>query len=63
MFATLVIALPSEHEGGEVEATFGGQTMILDTASKSAFGFSWLAWYGLLQTECYMTRLKHHQVC
>ena len=44
MFATLVIALPSEHEGGQVEATFGDKTIVLDTASSSAFEYSWLAW-------------------
>lgn len=44
MFATLVIALPSEHKGGEVEASFGDRTIVLDTSSTSPFECSWLAW-------------------
>lgn len=45
MIATLVIALPSKHQGGAIQASFGGQTLALETENSSAFGFSYLAWY------------------
>ncbi|KAL8936703.1 MAG: hypothetical protein Q9211_004054 [Gyalolechia sp. 1 TL-2023] len=45
MIGTLVIALPSKHQGGGVQASFGGQTLVLETAESSAFGYSYLAWY------------------
>ena len=44
MFGTLVIALPSSHLGGDVEASFGDQKQILSTSPSSQFGFSYLAW-------------------
>lgn len=45
MFGTLVIALPSPHNGGQVVAKFGGQTRYLVTEKTSDYGFSYLAWY------------------
>jgi hypothetical protein len=48
MFGTLVIALPAEHSGGDVEATFRGKTKVLETAPTSSFDFSYLAWFVLL---------------
>ena len=45
MFATMVIALPSEHTGGEVVVHLGNETRTLETAPASAFGTSYLAWY------------------
>lgn len=45
MIGTLVIALPSKHQGGGVQASFGGQTLTLETAEFSAFSYSYLAWY------------------
>lgn len=44
MFATLVIALPSKHEGGEVRVTHGGQTKTFGTSKSSEFDSSYLAW-------------------
>jgi len=44
MFATLVVALPSKHEGGEVRVTHAGKTEILETSKFSEFDFSYLAW-------------------
>ena len=44
MFGTLVIALPSKHTDGDVLANFGGQTLVLETAKSSEFGYSYLAW-------------------
>ena len=46
MFGTLVIALPSEHQGGAVRAAFRGKEKVLETAPSSAFEYSYLAWYG-----------------
>jgi hypothetical protein len=44
MFATLVVALPSKHEGGEVRVTHAGKTEVFETSKFSAFDFSYLAW-------------------
>jgi len=44
MFGTLVVALPSSHQGGDVQTSFGTQERILKTAPTSNFGFSYLAW-------------------
>lgn len=44
MFATLVVALPSSHEGGDVETSFGDHKQSLKTSPSSNFGFSYLAW-------------------
>ncbi|KAH6672517.1 hypothetical protein B0J14DRAFT_74998 [Halenospora varia] len=45
MFATLVIALPSKHEGGEVRVTHAGQTKVFETSLTSDFNASYLAWF------------------
>ncbi|KUJ09541.1 uncharacterized protein LY89DRAFT_787848 [Mollisia scopiformis] len=45
MFATLVIALPSKHEGGEVHVTHAGKTKIFATSTFSEFDASYLAWF------------------
>jgi hypothetical protein len=47
MFATLVIALPSKHEGGEVRVTHGGKTKTFETSKFSEFDSSYLAWYDI----------------
>ena len=44
MFGTLIIALPSSHQGGDVQTSFGGQAQTLKTSESSDFGFSYLAW-------------------
>ena len=44
MFATLVVALPSSHDGGDVQVSFGNEKKTLNTSSISDFGFSYLAW-------------------
>ncbi|RDW89730.1 hypothetical protein BP6252_01762 [Coleophoma cylindrospora] len=51
MFGTLVIALPSEHQGGQLVATFLGQTMTFETSEISAFDYSCLAWYSDVMHE------------
>jgi hypothetical protein len=47
MFATLVIALPSKHEGGEVRVTHDGKTKTFETSKFSEFDSSYLAWYDI----------------
>lgn len=43
MFATLVISLPSAHEGGELLLTHGNETKTISLCSE--FAMSWAAWY------------------
>lgn len=45
MFATLVIALPSEHTGGDVVVQLRDEKQILKTQGVCDFGYSYLAWY------------------
>ena len=45
MFGTLVICLPSLHEGGEVELSFGDSTKNFETSQYSEFGMSFMAWH------------------
>lgn len=45
MFGTLVIALPSKHEGGAVRVTHAGQTKLFETSKFSGFEASYLAWF------------------
>ena len=47
MFGTLVICLPSKHEGGEVHVTHGGQRKVLGTAESSEFKSAYLCWFVL----------------
>lgn len=43
MFGTLVVCLPSEHTGGDVNLTHNNKTHVIGTAKTSAFGLSTLA--------------------
>ncbi|GCB21937.1 hypothetical protein AAWM_04822 [Aspergillus awamori] len=45
MFATLVVCLPSKHEGGTLVASHRDWKIAWSTASSSEFSFSWAAWY------------------
>ncbi|PLB53979.1 hypothetical protein P170DRAFT_469455 [Aspergillus steynii IBT 23096] len=45
MFGTLILSLPSEHEGGEVIASHRKERLSFESAPNSKFGFSWAAWY------------------
>ncbi|KAL3253155.1 hypothetical protein ABHI18_009682 [Aspergillus niger] len=45
MFATLVVCLPSKHEGGTLVASHRGWKIAWSTAPSSEFSFSWSAWY------------------
>lgn len=44
MFGTMVIALPSQHDGGDVVVSFNGKSETLQTSSSSAWSTSYLAW-------------------
>jgi hypothetical protein len=44
MFGTLVIALPSKHEGGEVRVSHARKTHVFETSKFSDFHSSFLAW-------------------
>jgi hypothetical protein len=43
MFGTLVVCLPSKHEGGDVIASHKGDSIKFQTAPESEFGLSWAA--------------------
>ncbi|KAF3894155.1 Fe2OG dioxygenase domain-containing protein [Trichophyton interdigitale] len=45
MFATLVVCLPTEHEGGEIVLNHQGKSMQFKTSTTSMAGFSYAAWY------------------
>ena len=45
MFATLVIMLPSEHEGGEVVLQLGNERRTLSNPESKEFSYAFLAWY------------------
>ncbi|CZT25737.1 uncharacterized protein RCC_11406 [Ramularia collo-cygni] len=46
MFGTLVIALSSPHQGGDVAVSFNGKQKVMETSPDSAWSTSFLAWYG-----------------
>ncbi|KAF9879475.1 hypothetical protein CkaCkLH20_03018 [Colletotrichum karsti] len=45
MVGTLVVCLPSEHQGGDVHLTFGSDQRTFSTAPSSTFDVSALAWF------------------
>ncbi|KAL8765527.1 MAG: hypothetical protein Q9209_007435 [Squamulea sp. 1 TL-2023] len=45
MFATLVVCLPSKHEGGEVIVKHQGKEMTVKSSDASEFGQTHIAWY------------------
>ena len=49
MFATLVVCLPSKHEGGEVVLRFSDKTTRWSSSTSSAFDISFAAWYVWIQ--------------
>lgn len=44
-FATLVIVLPSEHEGGEAVVRLGNQKRTLSITEPREFNYSYMTWY------------------
>ncbi|KAN0080621.1 hypothetical protein V8E54_003825 [Elaphomyces granulatus] len=51
MFGTLVVSLPSKHEGGDVVATHKGESLTFRSSPGSDFGFSYAAWYSDVSHE------------
>lgn len=49
MFGTLVICLPSKHEGGEIVASHRGQSKTFRTGS--TFNHTYIAWYADVKHE------------
>lgn len=45
MFGTLVVCLPSKHEGGEVYLTHNGESRVFKSSQVSEFEGSYAAWY------------------
>ena len=45
MFGTLVICLPSKHEGGDIHLIHGEQRKTLETARLSEFNYTYLCWF------------------
>lgn len=45
IFGTLVICLPSQHEGGDLILSFNGKTQRLSSSTNSAWSSSFFAWY------------------
>ncbi len=45
MFGTLVICLPSAHQGGELILKHGNDTVTLETSPTSDFDMSYASWY------------------
>lgn len=51
MFGTLVVCLPSKHNGGEVHLSHSGEKKVFDTSTTSEFDLSTLAWYSDVKHE------------
>ena len=51
MFGTLVVSLPSKHEGGDVVASHKGESRTFSSSPGSDFGFSYAAWYSDITHE------------
>ncbi|KAI1909833.1 hypothetical protein LOZ61_004759 [Ophidiomyces ophidiicola] len=45
MFGTLIVCLPSKHDGGEVVVTHQGESRIFESAATSGSSTSFAAWY------------------
>jgi hypothetical protein len=45
MFGTLVVALPSPHQGGDLAFRHQKKKVTFQTSKNSDFGFSWATWY------------------
>ncbi|KAF3481101.1 uncharacterized protein GIQ15_03860 [Arthroderma uncinatum] len=45
MFATLIVCLPTEHEGGEIVLNHDSRSLIFKSSTTSRAGFSYAVWY------------------
>ncbi|TDZ35889.1 hypothetical protein C8035_v008348 [Colletotrichum spinosum] len=57
--ATMVICLPSEHEGGDVHLVFGDDKRTFSTAESSAFEMTTMAWFSDVQHEVAVLESGH----
>lgn len=48
MFGTLVLSLPSYHQGGDVILRHAGRKMVYDSSTDSV---SWATWYSYMRHE------------
>ena len=62
MFATLVIALPSEHTGGDVLVQLRDEEQTLRTQGLCDFGYSYLAWYADMNHSVSRVKSGHRLV-
>ena len=62
MFATLVIALPSEHTGGDVLIHLRDKEHTLRTQGLCDFGYSYLAWYADMNHSVSKVKSGHRLV-
>ena len=62
MFDTLVVALPSSHQGGDVEISFGNRKQTLSIRPMSNFRFSYPAWYSDIERAVLPVTLGYRQV-
>ncbi|KAK2858494.1 hypothetical protein FQN49_004680 [Arthroderma sp. PD_2] len=45
MFATLIVCLPTKHEGGEIVLKHDNRSLFFESSTTSSAGFSYAAWY------------------
>lgn len=62
MFGTMVICLPSPHQGGDVLVSMGGKTETMSTAASSEWECSFLAWYSDVVHEVKPVQSGHRVV-
>ncbi|KAI1917252.1 hypothetical protein LOZ65_005143 [Ophidiomyces ophidiicola] len=62
MFGTLVVCLPSKHDGGEVVVTHQGKSRILESAATSGSSTSFAAWYIDVTHEIKPVKIGHRMV-
>ncbi|ROW04644.1 hypothetical protein VPNG_07420 [Cytospora leucostoma] len=62
MIGSLIICLPSKHEGGEVHLSHAGRDHIYATAPSSAFDITALAWYSDVTHEVKEVTAGHRLV-
>ncbi|CAG8953923.1 hypothetical protein HYFRA_00010884 [Hymenoscyphus fraxineus] len=59
VFATLVVSLPTENEGGEFRLSHAGETKVFETSTASSFDSSYLAWFSDVAHEVGETTSGH----
>ena len=62
MFGTLVICLPSEHEGGDLLLSFNGKTQVVHSSTDSTRNGSYFAWYADVLHEVNMCVLGFSEI-